>query len=137
MNSKIVIIDDDRVTVRLLEGILTRSEFYVFSTRDGESGFELALREKPDIVICDFLLPKIDGVEVCKRIKESPELSRTKVILMTAVYKGATAKDALRGSRADEFIEKPFETSVLMQKVYKLCREIAEEEEKSSQEPSA
>ncbi|MDH7512419.1 MAG: response regulator [Clostridiales bacterium] len=130
MNNKIVVIDDDRVTVRLLEGILTRSEFYVFSTRDGESGYELAIQEKPDIVICDFLLPKIDGIEVCKRIKQHPELSRTKVILMTAVYKGATAKDALRESMADEFVEKPFETSVLMKKVYKLCQEIAEDEEK-------
>lgn len=130
MNNKVVIIDDDRVTVRLLEGILTRSQFYVFSTRDGESGYELTLQEKPDIVICDFLLPKIDGIEVCKRIKENPELNRTKVILMTAVYKGASAKDALRGSRADEFIEKPFETSVLLQKVYKLCQEIAAAEEK-------
>lgn len=132
MNNKIVIIDDDRVTVRLLEGILTRSEFYVFSTRDGESGYELTLQEKPDIVICDFLLPKIDGIEVCKRIKESPELGRTKVILMTAVYKGATAKDALRDCLADDFIEKPFETSVLMKKIYRLCQEIAEAEEKQA-----
>ncbi len=132
MNNKIVIIDDDRVTVRLLEGILTRSQFYVFSTRDGESGYELTLQEKPDIVICDFLLPKIDGIEVCKRIKENPELNRTKVILMTAVYKGATAKDALRGSKADEFIEKPFETLILMKKVYRLCQEIAAAEEKKA-----
>jgi DNA-binding response OmpR family regulator len=129
VNNKIVIIDDDRVTVRLLEGILTRSEFYVFSTRDGESGYELTLQEKPDIVICDFLLPKMDGAEVSRRIKETPELDRTKVILMTAVYKGASARDALRGCLADEFVEKPFETSVLMKKVYKLCQEIAEAEE--------
>lgn len=129
MTNKIIIIDDDRVTLRLLEGILTRSEFSVLSARDGESGFELARREKPDIVICDFLLPKMDGLEVCKRIKEDPELKQTRVILMTAVYKGATARDALRDSRADEFIEKPFETSVLMKKVYKLCQDIAEAEE--------
>jgi len=130
VNNKIIIIDDDRVTVRLLEGILTGSGFSVFSTRDGESGYELTIQEKPDIVVCDFLLPRIDGIEVCKRIKENPELSGTKVILMTAVYKGATARDALRGCQADEFIEKPFETSVLMKKVYKLCQEIAEAEEK-------
>ena len=125
VNKKIVVIDDDRVTVRLLEGILTRSEFYVFSARDGESGYELALQEKPDIVICDVLLPKIDGIEVCKRIKENPALNRTKVILTTAVYKGASAEDALHGSRADDFIEKPFETSILMQKIYNLYQEIA------------
>lgn len=129
MNNKIVIIDDDRVTLRLLEGILTRSEFSVLSARDGESGYELARRENPDIVICDFLLPKMDGLEVCKKIKEDPELMRTKVILMTAVYKGATARDVLRDSKADEFIEKPFEMSMLMKKVYKLCQEIAEAEE--------
>ena len=129
MNNKIVIIDDDRVTLRLLEGILTRSEFSVLSAHDGESGYELTQQEKPDIVICDFLLPRIDGIEVCKRIREDPQLKRTKVILMTAVYKGAIARDALRNSMADEFIEKPFETSTLMRKVYKLCQEIAEAEE--------
>ncbi len=129
MTHKIVLIDDDRVTLRLLEGILTKSEFSVFSALDGESGYELTCREKPDIVICDFLLPKIDGIGVCKKIKENPDLIRTKVILMTAVYKGVTARDALRDSQADEFLEKPFQTSTLMKKVYKLCQEIAEAEE--------
>lgn len=129
MTNKIVIIEDERVTLRLLEGILTKSEFTVLTARDGEAGYELVEREKPDIVICDFLLPRIDGVEVCKRIKENPDLKGTRVILMTAVYKGATARDALRDSRADDFLEKPFETSSLMKKVYRLCQEIAEAEE--------
>ncbi len=129
MNNKIVVIDDDRVTLRLIEGILTRSEFTVLSARDGETGFKLVQQEKPDIVICDFVLPKMDGIEVCRKIKEDPELRQTKVILMTAVYKGATGKDALRESESDEFVEKPFETTTLMQKIYKLCQEIAEAEE--------
>jgi sigma-B regulation protein RsbU (phosphoserine phosphatase) len=132
MNNKIVIIDDDRVTVRLIEGILTNSGFAVSAAGDGESGYALALQERPDIVVCDFLLPKIDGVEVARRIKAAPELSRTKVMLMTAVYKGPMAKNVLQDSGADEFIEKPFETSTLMKKIFKLCQEIVDADDKAA-----
>lgn len=132
MTNKIVIIDDDSTTVKLLELILTRSGFTVFSARDGEAGYELVEREKPDIVITDFLLPKMDGAEVGKRVKENPALDRTKVIIMTAVYKGARGRDVLSSSLADEYLEKPVETSSLLKKVYKLCQELAEAEENAA-----
>lgn len=132
MTNKIVIIDDDSTTVRLLELILTKSGFTVFSARDGEAGYELVERERPDIVITDFLLPKMDGAEVGRQVKENPALARTKVIIMTAVFKGARGRDVLSGSLADEYLEKPIETSSLMKKVYKLCQELAEAEENAA-----
>lgn len=130
MNRKIVVVDDDRVTLRLLEGILSKSEFMVLSARDGESGYEVAQKEKPDIVISDLVLPKVDGIGLCKKIKQDPNLKRTKVILMTAVYKSSSLASVIGDCQADEFIEKPIETLSLMKKVYKLCQEIAEAEEK-------
>jgi DNA-binding response OmpR family regulator len=132
MNKKIVIIDDDQITLKILKKLLSRDDFQVFCALDGKSGYELIQSEKPDIVISDLLLPKIHGLDLCQKIKEDPNLKRTKVILMTATYKTAAFKREIRESGAEEYIEKPIDTIELMKKIYKLFIEIAEEEEKSS-----
>jgi DNA-binding response OmpR family regulator len=132
MNKKIVIIDDDQITLKILKKLLSQDDFQVFCALDGKSGYELIQSEKPDIVISDLLLPKIHGLDLCQKIKEDPNLKRTKVILMTATYKTAAFKREIRESGAEEYIEKPIDTIELMKKIYKLFIEIAEEEEKSS-----
>lgn len=132
MNKKIVVIDDDRVTLELLKRLLSQNEFQVFGAQDGKSGYELIQSEKPDLVISDLLLPKIHGLDLCQKIKEDPSLKKTKVILITATYKTAAFKHEIKESGAEEFIEKPIDTIELMKKIYKLYIEIAEEEEKSS-----
>ena len=132
MNKKIVVVEDDAVLLQTLERMLSKSDFQVFCAPDGEAGFELVKREKPDIVISDMLLPKLHGLELCKQVKETPALRKVKVILMTAVYKGMRIKKELSEARADDFLEKPINTAELMIRVYKLYEEIAAEEEKSS-----
>src|SRR4030042_5703875 len=87
MFTKIVLVEDDPVTLRLLEGILGQNDFLVRSARDGQAGLALVRKEKPDLVISDVVLPKLDGLGLCDQIKSDPELGRTKVILLTAVYK--------------------------------------------------
>ena len=89
MKGKILIIDDDRVTLTMLEMILSRHGYQVLSAKDGAEGLEVASKEKPDVVISDMLIPKIHGLDICNKIKQNPQLKDTKIILMTAVYKGA------------------------------------------------
>ena len=132
MNKKIVVVEDDAVLLQTLERMLSKSDFQVFCAPDGEAGFELVKSEKPDIVISDMLLPKLHGLELCKKVKETPALRKVKVILMTAVYKGMRIKKELRDAMADDFLEKPINAAELMIRVYKLYEEIAAEEEKSS-----
>jgi len=132
MNKKIVVIEDDRVTLEILNKILSRNEFQVFCATDGKTGYELVLSEKPDIVISDLLIPKIHGLDLCQKIKQDPNLKKTKIILMTATYKTPAFKHEIRESGAEEFIEKPIDTIELMKKIYKLFIAIAEEEEKTS-----
>ena len=86
MEKKIVVIDDDRTTAKILERFLKKMGFQVFLAEDGARGYSLVRREKPEILITDMLIPKIHGVELCKIIKGDLALHKTKVILMTSVY---------------------------------------------------
>jgi DNA-binding response OmpR family regulator len=132
MNRKIVVIDDDPVTREILDKMLSKDNFEVFLAKDGKSGHELVLKEKPDLVLLDLLLPKIHGLDVCCKIKDDPNLKKIKVILMTSAYKSPAFRQEISLTGADDFIEKPLDTIELMKKVYRLCIEIAEEDEKSS-----
>ena len=122
MSKKIVVIDDDRITLTMLEMVFSRHGFQVFSAQDGAEGYELAQKEKPDILISDMLLPKIHGTELCKKIKETPELKQTKVILMTAVYKGPSFRFEARDCGADDFIEKPLDMKDLLSRIDKFLK---------------
>jgi DNA-binding response OmpR family regulator len=132
MNKKIVVIDDDSVTREILNKMLSKDDFEVFCAKDGKSGYELVLSEQPDLVLLDLLLPKIHGLDVCLKIKQNPNLEKTKVILMTSAYKSPAFRQEISVTGADDFIEKPLDTIELMKKIYRLCIEIAEEDEKSS-----
>jgi DNA-binding response OmpR family regulator len=120
MKSKILVIDDDKVTLTMLEMILSRNGYKVLSANDGAQGYDLAAKEKPDAVISDMLIPKIHGLELCTKIRENPLLQDTKIILMTAVYKGATFQFQAKESGADYFIEKPIDTKGLLDKLKEL-----------------
>jgi len=117
---KILIIDDDRVTLTMLEMILSRHGYLTLNAKDGAEGLEIAIKEKPDAVISDMLIPKIHGLELCAKIKQDPQLKETKVILMTAVYKGAAFQFEAKESGADCFIEKPIDTNELLKKLEEL-----------------
>lgn len=117
---KVLIVDDDRVTLTMFEQILSNSGYEVISAKDGEEGYERALEVKPDLLISDMLIPKVDGLQLCKRIKENPALSHTKVILMTGVYKGMIFRFDAKEVGADDFVEKPFEKDDLIKRIESL-----------------
>ncbi len=123
MATKIAIVDDDRVTLAVIEKALILDGFWVYSAKDGEEGLALVKREKPDILISDILMPKIHGVDLCKKVKESQKLKHTRVILMSGVYKTITYKDLIRESGADDFIEKPVDLNTLKGKINKLLKD--------------
>jgi DNA-binding response OmpR family regulator len=132
MNKKIVVVDDDVVTLQTLEKILVKSDFYVFSAPDGEAAYQLVKKERPDILVSDMLIPKLHGLELCRKVKEDPELAKTKVILISAVYKSQSFRGEMQQSGADGFLEKPINTAELMIRIFKIYMEIATEEEGNS-----
>jgi DNA-binding response OmpR family regulator len=120
---KIAIIDDDPVTRAMLAKILDREDLKILQAGDGQLGWDMIQREVPDLVITDMLIPRIDGLDLCRQIKRDPILKLVKVILMSAVYKGFHHKAEIRESKADDFIEKPIQAKVLKEKVDRLLLE--------------
>jgi DNA-binding response OmpR family regulator len=120
MHGKIVIAEDDKVTLRTLERFLVDNSFFVYPAQDGQTAFELVRQERPDILISDLVLPKLDGVQLCNKVKQDPDLNRIQVIMMTAVYKGSTFKPLTRDCGADEYIEKPIDMTNLLEKIFRL-----------------
>jgi DNA-binding response OmpR family regulator len=120
MGKKILIIDDDRIILAMLEKSLILQGFWVYSAKDGEEGTAMAKKEQPDLVICDFLIPKVHGLDVCKIIKTSPDLHQTKVIMMTGVYKGSFGPNEAKNCGADDFFPKPLDVPKIIERVYEL-----------------
>jgi DNA-binding response OmpR family regulator len=114
---KIVVVDDDRVTVSLLEKLLSSSDVQVLSAPNGLLGLNLISQERPELVILDLLIPQIDGFELCRRIKNNPDMEETKVIIMSAVYKSVYFKRDISDSGADAFLAKPLNVQELRTKV--------------------
>ncbi|MCB1141502.1 MAG: response regulator [Leptospiraceae bacterium] len=119
MGKKIVIIDDELHIRMLMEQTLEDFEdedVEIFTAANGAEGLELIIEEKPDLVICDVMMPKMNGFEVCEKVKSDPELKHIYFILLTA--KGQEA-DKQKGASmgADMYMTKPFDPDMVLQKV--------------------
>ena len=118
-NKKVVVIDDDSKTIMLVEKVLTLLGFQVRSADEGKKGLEMVKNEKPDLLICDLLLPGLHGAELCRSVKQNPELDNVKVIIMSAVYNESSYKREM-DCKADAFINKPFSVEDLENLVKKV-----------------
>jgi len=117
---QIVIIEDDLITLKILEKAVIRLGFEVFTAQDGAEGYELVRRVKPDLLISDLLIPKIHGIDLCKKIKADESLKGTPIVLMSAVYKGSKYMPEIMHTDADYFIEKPIDINKLKNIIKKL-----------------
>ncbi|MEC4817751.1 MAG: SpoIIE family protein phosphatase [Scytonema sp. PMC 1069.18] len=113
---KILIIDDDLAVQILLKRMLERQGYKVIAASNGEEGIAKAIACKPALIICDWIMPGLTGLEVCKRIKINPKLSTTFFILLTSLDSVA---DRVKGldAGADDFITKPIEQNELQARV--------------------
>ena len=109
---KVLVVDDDPVCRRLLEASLLKRGCTVVTARDGEEAHALAREHKPNVVITDVVMPRLDGFDLCRRIKADAELRRTPVILLTALSDSGDVIGALQ-SGADGFITKPYDRDFL------------------------
>ncbi|MBZ0270823.1 response regulator [bacterium] len=115
MPPRILVVDDDRNIGQILHASFSAKGYEVFTARNGEDALTEFAKVRPDLVLLDVLLPKMNGWEVCSRLKATPEGRITPIVLMSAVYK--TPKMQLEAKNkygADEFVEKPFQLSRLM-----------------------
>lgn len=113
---KILVIDDDPAIGELLKRLLGKQGYDVTIARDGQEGVEKAKELNPALIICDWIMPKLTGIEVCSKLKAEAELSTTFFILLTSMKSVA---DRVKGldAGADDFIAKPIEVNELKARV--------------------
>lgn len=119
MRKKVLIIEDEPELVRALEVRLKTHDYDVITALDGEDGLRKAKEEHPDLVILDIMLPRIEGYEVCRRLKSDESCKHIPIMMVTVK---AQNKDKVKGLRmgADEYVVKPFEWDDLLEKVNSL-----------------
>jgi twitching motility two-component system response regulator PilG len=123
---KTVMIVDDSPTIRKILGLtLERAGYKVVAEPDGESAIERLVQVVPDLILLDIAMPKIDGYEVCKRIKQDPRTKAVPVVMLSG--KGALF-DKVKGhmAGATEYLTKPFETPAVLAVVANYCEKTAE-----------
>jgi len=117
----ILVVDDNEANRDILETRLVSQGYKVITANDGEEGIEKARAELPDLVLLDVMMPKLDGFEVCRRLKADESLPFLPIILVTAK---ADIKDIVRGLElgADEYLTKPLDHAALVARVRSILR---------------
>src|SRR5512137_68625 len=118
---QVLVVDDERDILELVEYNLAKNGFRVTRAATGEAALAAAKAETPDLVVLDLLLPGLDGLTVCRRLKADPDTIRVPIVMLTA--KGEEA-DIVTGLElgADDYITKPFSPRILVARVRAVLR---------------
>src|SRR5512133_3143049 len=117
----ILVIDDERDLQELVRYNLEKEHYDVIVASDGRTGLDIALRHRPDLVVLDLMMPGIDGLEVCRRLRTDDRGKRIPLIMLTAK---ATESDRVVGLElgADDYVIKPFSPRELVARIKALLR---------------
>ena len=115
---KILVVEDNKINMYLNCRILRSSGYEVIEARSGEEGVELAIKEKPDLIIMDIQLPGIDGLETTKRIRESEANGEIPIIALTSYAMAGDRKKALKAG-CTGYIEKPINPETFISEIKK------------------
>ena len=116
MSPKILVADDEPNIVISLEYLLKREGYTVVIARDGQEAVDAIIREQPDLVLLDVMMPKKTGFEVCQEVRAMESLQVTKILMQTAKGRDTDVAQGL-ALGADAYMTKPFATRELVQKV--------------------
>jgi len=127
---KVLVADDDHNMRQLISEALPRHRFEVYQAADGKETWDIVKNLRPDIVLLDVMMPGLDGIEVCRQMRQNPQTRNIPVIMLTAK---AQLKDKLKGieSGADDYITKPFDPLELQARIEMHIRRFARDSDMS------
>lgn len=124
---KILIVDDEPDILEFLKYNLEKEGYEIFTANDGEDGIKIAEREHPHLVVLDIMMPKMDGVEVCRYLRSKTEFDKTLIAFLTAREEDYSQIAALDVG-GDDYITKPIRPRVFISRIKALLRRSEREE---------
>jgi two-component system, cell cycle response regulator len=119
LGCRVLVVDDDEVTRRVLDTVLDLDEFDVLTAADGEAALELARSGQPDVVLLDVMMPGIDGLEVCRRLKADALTAGIPVILLSALDRAEHVR-AGEDAGCAAYLTKPFSPRELIHRIMRV-----------------
>lgn len=116
MNEKILIVEDNEINMKLIKAVLKPKGYILVEAKDGEEALSSVVRERPDLILMDIQIPKIDGLEVTRRIRKMEDLGNTLIIALTA-HAMEGDKEKILEAGCDAYIAKPINTRALPEDV--------------------
>jgi DNA-binding response OmpR family regulator len=116
---RILIVDDEEEILKVMGYRLKAAGFEIITAKDGMEGYEKACKEKPDLIVLDLMLPKLDGYKVCRMLKFDEKYKSIPIILVTARVQDTDKKLGAEVG-ADAYFTKPYEMELLLEKIKEL-----------------
>ena len=119
MPTTILVVDDDPVILQLLQVNFEMEGFGVIVAADGKEGVERARADRPDIVVCDVMMPKMSGIELVAELKADPDTAAIPILVLTAKAQRSDIGAGMEAG-ADDYVTKPFDPLDLVDRVNRL-----------------
>jgi two-component system alkaline phosphatase synthesis response regulator PhoP len=126
-NIKILLVDDEPDILEILEYNLSNEGYQIFTAQNGIQAISRAVKHKPHLIILDVMMPEMDGIEACEKLRGIPELSETVITFLTARGEDYSQLAGFEAG-ADDYITKPIKPKVLVGKVKALLRRLKEKD---------
>lgn len=116
MTARILVIEDNAANLELVRYLLSFSGYAVLEARDGAQGVDMALRERPDLVICDLQMPLLDGYQVLARLREQPDCAAMAIVAVTA-FSMPNDRQKVMTAGFDGYLSKPIEPEIFVSQI--------------------
>lgn len=125
MTGEILVVDDEPNIVLSLEFLMKREGYRVRTASNGEEAMQAIKESKPDLILLDVMMPRMDGYEVCEAVRKDPGLTSVRIVMLTAKGREVEREKGL-ALGADDYVTKPFATRDLVEKVREFMSLVAE-----------
>jgi len=115
---KIFVVDDEVTVLEYVKTALQNLDYQIFCADNAEEGIKRITEEKPDLILLDIMLPDMDGISVCRKLRSGPVTKDIPIIILTSLSDAATIQNAFFYGAAD-FMPKPFDLKILKSKIEK------------------